>query len=411
VGKHHQNQRILLALALVAGLSEWTAAAAQGINVDQFKDQVLVLINEQRAVNGLAALQRVGALDTAAQSYSQTMMQATAGGSVYLAHLGPDGSTLAGRVSSTGYAWYSLGEDLAAGQTTPEQVVAEWMSSPQHRQNILNPYFGDAGVGIAAGPGTWPDGHWDPQVLWWTVEFGQGVGNPGQSGSSQPPPSPAVMGYTALDGTPISGSSFGSLVLISGQNLGLTGAVSFHGRATSALSWTPTSILAIVPLQFSYPDTGPVTVTMSDRTVIGPNFTTWQPPDLAPLPLPAPLPWPGPLPTAAPPSFSNPWAGAPSAPAPAIRELVDGNNQPLAAVPGGGLLFIHGSGFGSSPPSPGRVLFATAFGGQADGAIWDWSDNSIAVFAPAVSGPAQVTVVVDVNGTPVTSNRVPLTVR
>jgi uncharacterized protein YkwD len=409
VGKHHQNQRILLALAMVAGLSEWTAAAAQGVNIDQFKNQVLVLINEQRAVNGLPSLQRVGALDTAAQSYSQTMMQVSAGGSVYLAHTGPDGSTLAGRVSDAGYDWYSLGEDLAAGQTTPEQVVAQWMSSPQHRGNILNPYFGDAGVGIAVGPGTWPDGHQEAQVLWWTVDFGQGVASPGPSGRSQAPPSPVVMGYTTLDGTPISGSPFGSLVLISGQNLGLTGAITFHGRATSALSWTPTSILAIVPLQFSYPDTGPVTVTLPDRTAIGPNFTTRQPPDLAPLPLPAPNPWSGPPPATSPPAASNPWARTP--PAPAIRALTDGNNQPLATVPPGGLFFIHGSGFGSNSPGPGRVLFTMAFIRPMDGPIWDWSDNSIAVFAPSVSGSTLVTVQVDVNGTPVASNPVPLTVR
>jgi uncharacterized protein YkwD len=395
---HHQNQRVLLALAIVAGLSEWTAAAAQGFNVDQFKDQVLVLINEQRAVNGMPALQRVAALDTAAQGYSNTMMQATAGGSIYLAHTGPDGSTLAGRVSDTGYGWYSLGEDLAAGQTTPDQVVAQWMSSPQHRENILNPSFGDAGVGIAVGPGTWPDGHWDPQVLWWAVDFGEGVANLAPSGPAQPAPSAAITGYTALDGTPVSGALFGSLVLISGQNLGLTGTLAFHGRVTSALSWTPTSILAIVPLQSAYPDTGPVTVTMPDRTATGPIFTTQQPADLAPLPFPGPTPWPGPAPAASPPS-------------PAIRELVNGNNQPLVTVPPGGLFLIHGSGFGSNPLRPGRVLFATAFGGPVDGSIWDWSDTSIAVFAPFVSGPAQVTVQVDVNGTSVASNRVALTVQ
>jgi uncharacterized protein YkwD len=411
VGKQYQNQRVLLALAVVAGLSEWTGAAAQGVDVNQFKDQILVLINEQRAVNGLPALQRVAALDAAAQSYSETMMRATAGGSVYLAHVGPDGSTLEDRVSDAGYDWYSLGEDLAAGQTTPEQVVAEWMSSPQHRDNILNPDFGDAGVGIAIGPGTWPDGYQDPQVLWWTVDLGEGVAGPGQPNASQPPPSPSVTGYTALDGTPVSGAPFGSLLLISGQNLGLTGSIAFHGRPTSALSWTSTSILAIVPLQFFYPDTGPVTVTLPDRTAVGPNFTTQQPAYLRPPPPPAPHPGPGPSPAASPPASSPGIGGAPSAPSPTIHALVDGKKQPLATVRPGGLFFIHGSGFGSNPLRPGRVLFTTAFGTQIDGAIWDWSDNSIAVFAPSLSGPAQVAVQVAVNGMPVTSNRVPLTIQ
>ena len=45
--------------------------------------------------------------------------------------MSPDGSTLARRVSATDYAWYTLGEDLAACAATPEQVVAGWMSSPR----------------------------------------------------------------------------------------------------------------------------------------------------------------------------------------------------------------------------------------------------------------------------------------
>src|SRR5947209_1627521 len=128
MSKQHLRHRALLALAILAALSEWTAAAAQGVDLDQFKDQVVQLINQQRAISGLPPLQRVVPLEAAAQAYSQTMMQATAGGPVYLSHTGPDGSTLAGRVSATAYNWYTLGEDLAAGQTTPEQAVAQWMS-------------------------------------------------------------------------------------------------------------------------------------------------------------------------------------------------------------------------------------------------------------------------------------------
>ena len=75
MGKRHQNQRVVLALVIGAVLSECTAAAAQGVDLDWFKDQVRVLINEQRAVNGLPALQRAAAPETVAQSYSEVMMQ------------------------------------------------------------------------------------------------------------------------------------------------------------------------------------------------------------------------------------------------------------------------------------------------------------------------------------------------
>src|SRR5437879_13607939 len=112
MGNCYPNHRALWALAIAAALSVGTAAAAQGVDGSGFPGRVLVLLNEQRAANGLPPFRRVGALDTAAQSYSQTMMLATAAGPVYLSHTGPDGSTLARRIAATGYAWDSLGEDL-----------------------------------------------------------------------------------------------------------------------------------------------------------------------------------------------------------------------------------------------------------------------------------------------------------
>ena len=41
-----------------------------------------------------------------------------------------------------------LGENIAAGYSTPEQVVQGFMNSPEHRANILNPNYHDIGVGL-----------------------------------------------------------------------------------------------------------------------------------------------------------------------------------------------------------------------------------------------------------------------
>src|SRR5947199_4881133 len=101
MGKLYPSHRALLGLTLAAALSVWTAAAAQGVDVSGFREQVFSLLNDQRAANGLPPLQRVDALDSAAESYSQAMMLATAAGPVYLSHTGPDGSTLARRVALT----------------------------------------------------------------------------------------------------------------------------------------------------------------------------------------------------------------------------------------------------------------------------------------------------------------------
>lgn len=397
----YPSHRTLSGLAIAAALSVWTAAAAQGLDISGFTDRVLSLLNEQRAANGLAPLQRVSALDAAAQSYSQAMMLATAGGPVYLSHVGPDGSTLARRIAAAGYEWNTLGEDLGAGQKTPEQVVAAWMGSPEHRDNILGPDFTDVGIGLAVGPGTWSNGRLDPQVIWWTVDFGEPSTDSSPPPDTPPPPPPVITGYTALNGTAINQAPFGTLVLVTGQNLGLSGSLTFDGRPTTPISWGPTSIMTMVPVQLSYPDVGPVVVTVGGQTATGPNFTTVQPPDPTPQ-----------RPSSGPPSASGAGAGSSSPLAsPAISDLANTNKQPVSAVPVGTLIFVRGRGFGKNSLRRGRVVFVTAGGSQLDGAIWDWADDRIAVFAPFVRAPFRVGVQVDVNGTALGSNRVPLTVQ
>lgn len=388
----HRRRRPLWGLpAVVVALSGWNAAAAQGVDVARYKERVLALINEQRAAYGLPALRRVASLDAAAQGYSDTMMRATAGGPVYLSHTGPDGSTLDRRITAAGYVWFHIGENLAAGEKTPEQVVADWLSSPLHRENILSPSFRDIGLGLAVGPGTWSGGWWDPQVRWWTADFAEGTLS-GPVGtdlpSSRPQPPPTVTGYAAIDGSPVSGGQFGSLVLITGRNLGFNGTVSFHGQPTSAVAWSPLSIMALVPLQPSYPDVGPVRVTVAGQSADGPQFMTVPPGALPSTPSLAPAPTGGPT----------------------ITGLEDLDQQSISSVPLGLLFTIRGRAFGANRSGRGRVVFLAA-GKESDGAVWDWADDAITVFAPISRGLVEIVVQVDVNGSMVTTNRWPLTIQ
>jgi uncharacterized protein YkwD len=48
-------------------------------------------------------------------------------------------------------SYYACGENIAAGQQTPAQVVEAWMNSSGHRANILNPNFTHMAVGIDKG--------------------------------------------------------------------------------------------------------------------------------------------------------------------------------------------------------------------------------------------------------------------
>ena len=70
----------------------------------------------------------------------------------YFEHDSPTGQTAADLVRAEGYAFQSVGENLALGDFgTDQKLVEAWMNSPLHRKNILNPKFSDLGLAVAKG--------------------------------------------------------------------------------------------------------------------------------------------------------------------------------------------------------------------------------------------------------------------
>ena len=81
----------------------------------------------------------------------------------YFTHDSQDGRTFADRIRATGYSKGTIGENIAAGQQTPDAVMQSWMDSAGHRANILNCAFTDMGVGIGRG---------GSYGTYWTQDFG-----------------------------------------------------------------------------------------------------------------------------------------------------------------------------------------------------------------------------------------------
>jgi uncharacterized protein YkwD len=101
---------------------------------------LLTLHNQYRAQHRLPPLQPNASLMRSASLYAQSLAS-----SGRLDHF-LNGSNPGSRMSAQGYAWSREGENIAAGQTTPQQVMTDWMSDMGHRQNILGPYQ-DVGFG------------------------------------------------------------------------------------------------------------------------------------------------------------------------------------------------------------------------------------------------------------------------
>jgi uncharacterized protein YkwD len=82
----------------------------------------------------------------------------------YFEHRGRDGSEPKDRVLRAGYLSRLTGENIAFGAETAEEVVAGWLSSPGHCENIMDPRFEHIGVGLALGR---KRGH-----IYWVQNFG-----------------------------------------------------------------------------------------------------------------------------------------------------------------------------------------------------------------------------------------------
>ena len=125
---------------VVADVSE--AAPEPLSSNDVFLDRVIDLTNDVRAANGQHALTTNSALQATAQLQSVNMAEQD-----FFSHTGQDGLMAWERALIEGYNYQTIGENIAAGQLTPEEVVQGWVNSPGHLANILNPRFTEIGVG------------------------------------------------------------------------------------------------------------------------------------------------------------------------------------------------------------------------------------------------------------------------
>lgn len=123
--------------------------------------ELLGLINDYRAGHGLSTLRFSAALSAAAENHSRDM--AVNG---YFSHTGLDGSTPWDRIKAQGYAHNTaLGENLAAGFSSPSQTLQGWIDSPGHNAILLEPDYVVVGMGYVYEAGS-------KFKFYWTADFG-----------------------------------------------------------------------------------------------------------------------------------------------------------------------------------------------------------------------------------------------
>lgn len=105
-------------------------------------DAVFALVNQHRANNGVAALNYDLQLEAAIQGHCMHM-----GLHSFFDHDAPEAAVSSPWTRAEMCGTSASGENIAAGQSSPEAVMDSWKSSSGHNQNMLNPGFTRIGIG------------------------------------------------------------------------------------------------------------------------------------------------------------------------------------------------------------------------------------------------------------------------
>jgi uncharacterized protein YkwD len=140
--------------------ADWTA----------YEDQVLALINQQRAAGatcGTTVKPPVGPLVMNAELREAVRCHSLDMGTrAYFSHVTPEGVDPWQRIAQAGYTASPTGENIAAGYGTPAAAVQGWVASEGHCNNLMAAGSNETGIGYAFVTGS-------PYRAYWTQAFGR----------------------------------------------------------------------------------------------------------------------------------------------------------------------------------------------------------------------------------------------
>jgi Uncharacterized protein with SCP/PR1 domains len=117
------------------------SVSAPLLSADDVRMQVVELVNYERAIRGIPAVRMsqvlLGTADTRVKESAR-----------HFSHVRPGNRAFWTVFTDRRISYGLVGENLAYGQLSPEEVVEAWMGSPPHRATILNPTYTSIGIGF-----------------------------------------------------------------------------------------------------------------------------------------------------------------------------------------------------------------------------------------------------------------------
>lgn len=124
---------------------------ASDVENADYVQQIVDLVNQERAKAGLSPVTADSTVQTAAQVRAREIEKS-------FSHTRPDGSSFDTALTQQGVKFNGCGENIAWGQKSPQEVMTGWMNSAGHKANILNAKYTKIGVGYhqnASGTNYW----------------------------------------------------------------------------------------------------------------------------------------------------------------------------------------------------------------------------------------------------------------
>ena len=134
------------AAAIYTRLETYAEPYIQAAALDYKRQEMLKEINQQRQNAGLSPLR----LDGRVCDYAQVRAQEITESFSHTRLNGEDYWTELGRM---GIDYYPGGENIAAGNSTVQATMNQWMNSPGHKANILKEGIGGVGIGYVQAEG------------------------------------------------------------------------------------------------------------------------------------------------------------------------------------------------------------------------------------------------------------------
>lgn len=138
-------------LAVEPDETERTAQAVDPTQLAKFRAALLTAVNKARATArkcgttsyaAVPALVENSKLDTSSQAHAKDMATKN-----FFSHTGSDGSQPWDRMKRAGYSYSYAGENIAAGNSTVDATMTQWLNSPGHCANIMGRNFTQVGFG------------------------------------------------------------------------------------------------------------------------------------------------------------------------------------------------------------------------------------------------------------------------